>query len=141
MINILLSENRKSAAATGDDARGLARCRAPAHLTEARSRTGAWETDMGVAEQLADRLRRDLGPEHLDIVDFSADHAGHAGARPGGESHFRVTVVAPVFAGRSRLERQRLVLAAAGDLLQGSVHALTVTALDPAEWARRGGAP
>lgn len=96
---------------------------------------------MGVAEQLATRLRQGLAPVHLDIVDFSAAHAGHAGARPEGESHFQVTLVAEAFMGRSRLERQRLVLGAAGDLMQGRVHALTITALTPAEWlARRGAA-
>lgn len=95
---------------------------------------------MGVAEQLGHRLRQRLEPAHLEVVDFSAAHAGHAGARAEGESHFRVTVVAVAFAGRSRLERQRLVLAAAGELMQEAIHALTITALTPAEWAARGGA-
>jgi BolA protein len=93
-----------------------------------------------VAQELGERLRGELRPAHLDIVDFSAEHAGHAGARPQGESHFRVTVVADAFAGRSRLERQRLVMAAAGDLMRDDIHALTITALTPAEWAARGGA-
>jgi BolA protein len=93
---------------------------------------------MGVAERLESALHRQLAPAHLDIVDFSAEHVGHAGARPEGESHFGVTVVADAFAGRSRLERQRLVLSAAGDLLSGTVHALTITALTPTEWAARG---
>lgn len=93
---------------------------------------------MGTAEQLAARLRRGLRPSHLDIVDFSAAHAGHAGARPGGESHFQVTIVADAFDGRSRLERQRLVLDAARELMKDDIHALTITALTPAEWVRRG---
>jgi BolA protein len=92
---------------------------------------------MSVAERLGSELRRRLAPAHLDIVDFSAAHAGHAGARPEGETHFDVTVVAEAFSGRSRLERQRLVLDAAGELLEGTIHALTITALTPAEWAAR----
>ena len=95
---------------------------------------------MGVADELAARLRHGLEPEHMEIVDFSAAHAGHAGARPGGESHFGVTVVAAAFAGRSRLERQRLGMAAAGRLMEGRIHALTITALSPAEWQGRGAA-
>lgn len=95
---------------------------------------------MTVAEQLAARLRQGLEPAHLDVVDFSAAHAGHAGARPEGESHFQVTVVAEQFAGRSRLERQRLVLGAAGDLMEGRIHALTIMALTPAEWRAQGDA-
>lgn len=86
-----------------------------------------------VRTRLENALRRALAPERLVISDFSAAHAGHAGARPQGESHFSVEIVAAAFAGRSRLERQRLVLAAAADLLRDEIHALTIQATAPGE--------
>jgi BolA family transcriptional regulator, general stress-responsive regulator len=79
------------------------------------------------------RLTAALQPARLDLIDDSAHHAGHAGARPGGESHFRLTIVADAFVGKSRIERQRLVFGALGDLMQGDIHALAITALTPAE--------
>ncbi|HSA79171.1 MAG TPA: BolA family protein [Geminicoccaceae bacterium] len=88
---------------------------------------------MTVADAIRQRLTAALAPARLDLVDESARHAGHAGARPQGESHFRLTIVASAFAGRSRIERQRLVFAALGDLMQTDIHALAITALTPAE--------
>lgn len=88
---------------------------------------------MPVADAIRQRLTAALAPARLDLVDESARHAGHAGARPQGESHFRLTIVASTFAGRSRIERQRLVFAALGDLMQSDIHALAITALTPAE--------
>ena len=88
---------------------------------------------MRVATELRRRLEAGLAPERVEVEDQSAQHAGHAGARPGGETHFRVLVVSPAFAGRGRVERQRLVYAAAGDLLRDDIHALSVTALAPGE--------
>jgi BolA protein len=89
----------------------------------------------GVTDTIRRRLTAALQPARLDLVDESARHAGHAGARPGGESHFRLTIVADAFAGKSRIERQRLVFGALGDLMQSDVHvhALAITALTPAE--------
>lgn len=86
-----------------------------------------------VADLIRQRLTAALAPSALDLVDESALHVGHAGARPQGESHFRVSIVAAAFAGKSRLERQRLVFAALGDLMQTDIHALSVTALAPGE--------
>jgi BolA protein len=86
-----------------------------------------------VANELRRRLEAALEPERIGIEDQSARHAGHAGARPEGETHFRVVVVSGRFAGRSRVERQRLVYAAAGDLLRTDIHALSVVALAPGE--------
>ena len=86
-----------------------------------------------VADLIRQRLTAALAPRALDLVDESALHVGHAGARPQGESHFRVSIVAAAFAGKSRLERQRLVFAALGDLMQTDIHALSVTALAPGE--------
>jgi BolA protein len=88
---------------------------------------------MGVAQELRLALERELTPEEVVIVDESARHHGHAGWREGGETHFRVEVVAACFAGRSRVERQRLVHAAVADLLLERIHALSITALAPGE--------
>ncbi len=86
---------------------------------------------------VADRLRRKLeagfGPQSLHIVDDSDKHAGHAGAREGGESHFTITIVAPAFAGLNRVARQRLVYATLAEELAGPVHALSLKALAPGE--------
>jgi BolA family transcriptional regulator, general stress-responsive regulator len=84
-----------------------------------------------VAAQMRSALERALAPRSLEIVDDSARHVGHAGARGGG--HFRVTVVAEAFRGRSQLERHRLVYAAVGTLMNGAVHALNIVARTPEE--------
>lgn len=86
-----------------------------------------------VARELQRRIEAELQPERLEVEDQSASHAGHAGSRPGGETHFSVLVVSRTFAGRSRLERQRLVYAAAGDLMRDDIHALAIAALAPGE--------
>ena len=86
-----------------------------------------------VADAIRQRLTAALAPSELDLADESALHAGHAGARPEGESHFRLVIVSARFAGKNRLERQRMVFAALGDLMQTEIHALTVTALAPGE--------
>ncbi|WP_298397475.1 BolA family transcriptional regulator [uncultured Azonexus sp.] len=70
-----------------------------------------------------------LKPESLHIEDESHRHAGHAGARDGG--HFRVDIVASVFSGKNTLARHRLVYDAAGDLMQGRIHALAINARAP----------
>jgi BolA protein len=88
---------------------------------------------MTVAEAIRQKLAAALAPTRLDLIDESARHAGHAGARPQGESHFRLTIVASAFAGKSRIERHRLVFQALGGLMQTDVHALAITALTPAE--------
>jgi BolA protein len=91
---------------------------------------------MRVANLIRQRLNASLQPETLDLIDESARHAGHAGARPEGETHFRVTIVADAFAGKSRLERQRLIHAALGDLMRSDIHALSISALTPTEAGR-----
>lgn len=88
-----------------------------------------------VAAQLRRAIEHALAPIRLEIVDESARHHGHAGSRPEGETHFAVVVVSSAFAGRSRLERQRLVHAAAADLLRERIHALSIRALTPEEAA------
>jgi BolA protein len=88
-----------------------------------------------VAQSLKAKLTAAFSPTRLAIDDDSARHAGHQGARDGGESHFNVTIESAAFAGVSRLKRQRLVYAAVADELGGPVHALSVRALAPGEAA------
>lgn len=86
-----------------------------------------------VATELERRLQEGLAPRRLVIRDESADHAGHAGHRPEGETHFHVEVVSDGFAGRRSLDRQRMVYAAVGDLMRDRIHALSIRALAPDE--------
>lgn len=88
-----------------------------------------------VRSSIESKLSAHFAPIALTIVDESHLHAGHVGARPEGETHFRVEIVAAAFAGRSRVDRQRLVYAVLADELAGPVHALSVRALTPAEAA------
>lgn len=82
-------------------------------------------------EELRLAIQRELAPQSLEIIDDSAKHAGHAGAREGG--HFRVALVAAAFKGRSQLERHRLVYAAVAPLMGQGVHALSIVARTPEE--------
>ena len=84
-----------------------------------------------VMAQLRSALEQAFAPAVLEILDDSAAHAGHPGASAGG--HYRVTLVAEAFRGRSRLERHRLVYAAVAPLFQGAVHALNIVARTPEE--------
>jgi BolA family transcriptional regulator, general stress-responsive regulator len=81
--------------------------------------------------QLRTAIERSLRPSSLEILDDSARHAGHAGARGGG--HFRVRLVSDAFRGHSQLERHRLVYAAVAPLMQSAVHALNIVARTPEE--------
>ncbi|MBI3570665.1 MAG: BolA family transcriptional regulator [Gammaproteobacteria bacterium] len=78
------------------------------------------------------RLRQQLAPDSLEIVDESAQHAGHAGARGGG-GHFAATIVSKRFEGLSPIQRHRLVYEALGELMKTDIHALSVRALTPKE--------
>jgi BolA protein len=86
-----------------------------------------------VAAEIDQRLRAALAPTHLAVINDSARHHGHAGDDGSGESHFTVEIEAPAFAGMSRLERQRAVNAALGDLMKERVHALAIRAKAPGE--------
>ena len=86
-----------------------------------------------VTEQLERKLTDAFAPARLTIGDDSARHAGHAGARQGGESHFNVVIVSALFEGVSRVQRQRMVYSALAEELAGPVHALSVKALAPGE--------
>lgn len=95
---------------------------------------------MNVSGKLGQRVRAKLlgafAPVSLEIEDESARHAGHAGARPEGETHFRVRIVSSAFAGLSRVERQRKVYQVLAEEIAGGVHALALTTLTPEEAAR-----
>jgi len=84
---------------------------------------------VSVARTIHDKLTDRLAPTRLVIVDESHRHAGHAGARPEGETHFAVTIVAAAFAGLNRVARQRLVYETLADELATRVHALSLTTL------------
>lgn len=88
---------------------------------------------MTVASTLQEKLAAALAPCELEIVDESALHAGHSGARPEGETHFRVRVVSVRFEGLSRVQRQRMVYGILADDLRARVHAFSLSALTPAE--------
>jgi BolA protein len=88
---------------------------------------------MRVAERIRSKLEAAFAPVRLSVIDDSERHKGHAGHRPEGETHFNVKIVSAVFAGLSRVERQRKVYAALAEELAGPVHALSVAARSPEE--------
>ncbi|MCC6211072.1 MAG: BolA family transcriptional regulator [Burkholderiales bacterium] len=87
---------------------------------------------MSVAEEMRRRLQA-LAPLRLELVDDSARHAGHAGAAPGGNTHWSLLIVSAAFAGKPAVARQRMVYAALGDLMQNPIHALAIVARAPGE--------
>jgi BolA protein len=88
---------------------------------------------MSVATTIESKLTAALQPARVKVVDESELHKGHAGHRPGGESHFRVEIVAAAFEGQSRVARQRRVYEILADELKAGVHALALKTLTPAE--------
>lgn len=86
-----------------------------------------------ISDSIRTKLTAAFSPSRLEVVDDSARHAGHAGAREGGESHFNVVIEAEAFTGLNKVARQRQVYAALSDLLAGPVHALSLKALAPGE--------
>ena len=86
-----------------------------------------------MTSRLRAKLEAALSPLALDIEDESAKHAGHAGAREGGETHYRIRIVSESFAGLSRVQRQRKVYAAVADEMAERVHALSLVTLTPEE--------
>lgn len=89
---------------------------------------------MTVATKIIKKLNENFTPIHLDVVDESHLHEGHAGAREGGESHFRILVVSEKFSGQSRLARQRMLNECLGKELNGQIHALAMQAKTPEEY-------
>ena len=87
----------------------------------------------GLSERITRKLEAALAPERLQVIDESHQHQGHGGWREGGETHFRVDIVSSAFAGKSRLERHRLVNAVLAEELADRVHALAIAAKTPEE--------
>jgi BolA protein len=86
-----------------------------------------------IRDVITEKLIKAFAPERVEVVDESQLHAGHAGARPGGETHFSVHIVSSAFRGKSRLERHRMVNEALTSELEGGVHALAIRAAAPEE--------
>ena len=88
-------------------------------------------TDRPVKQAITNKLRETFAPESLDVIDESHLHEGHAGHRPGGETHFRIHIVSRAFEGKSRIECHRMINATLAAELAGSVHALAIKAEAP----------
>jgi len=86
-----------------------------------------------VAAEMLRRLNSALSPTHIELIDDSEQHRGHGGYNPAGESHFTLRIESPAFAGKSRIDRQRMIYAALGDLMESRVHALSIQAKAPRE--------
>ena len=89
--------------------------------------------DQPVKHAITNKLREAFSPESLDVVDESYLHEGHAGHRPGGETHFSIYIVSDAFEGKSRVERHRMINNALAEELTGPVHALAIKAQAPGE--------
>ena len=90
---------------------------------------------MTTRDRIAEKLTEAFTPIRLVVIDESHQHAGHAGARPGGETHYRVHIVAQAFAGKSRVERHRMVNETLSAELKGGLHPLAIHASAPGEGA------
>ena len=86
-----------------------------------------------VAAEMLRRLNSSLQPTRIELVDDSEQHRGHGGYNPAGESHFSLRIESAAFAGKNRVQRQRMVYAALGDLMDQRVHALSIRATAPGE--------
>jgi len=84
------------------------------------------------SERIKQQLNEALKPELIEIIDDSAAHAGHAGARQGG-GHYNVTIVSELFDGKSLVQRHQLIYQALNDLMKNEIHALGINALTPSE--------
>ncbi len=88
---------------------------------------------MRMNDAIAEKLTKAFTPERLTVIDESHRHEGHAGWRQGGETHFRVSIVASAFSGKSRLDRHRMINQALSEELAGGIHALAIEAAAPGE--------
>lgn len=88
---------------------------------------------MAVVDKIIKKLEERFTPERLDVLDESQLHKGHAGARPGGETHFRVKITSTVFDGLSRIDRHRLINDCLSEELAGPIHALNLKVRTPSE--------
>lgn len=87
---------------------------------------------MSVADEIRRRLEP-LTPQRFELIDESARHEGHAGARPGGNTHWRLAIASAAFAGKPTVARHRMIYEALGDLMDNPIHALAITARAPGE--------
>ncbi len=88
---------------------------------------------MRTQDIIVTKLSDAFAPDSLRVEDESAQHKGHAGHRPGGETHFRVYIVSSAFKGKSRIERHRMINTVLASELSGGVHALAIHASAPDE--------
>jgi BolA protein len=88
---------------------------------------------MATRDIIAEKLTKAFAPTRLDVIDESHRHEGHAGSRPGGETHYKVHIVSDAFRGKSRIERHRMVNETLSSELKGGVHALAIHASAPGE--------
>jgi BolA family transcriptional regulator, general stress-responsive regulator len=88
---------------------------------------------MNTRDTITNKLREAFTPDSLEVTDESHLHEGHAGHRPGGQTHFRLYIVSPAFKGKSRIERHRMINVVLAGELAGSVHALAIRAVAPGE--------
>ena len=86
-----------------------------------------------VAAEMLRRLNSSLAPSRIELVDDSEQHRGHGGYTPAGESHFTLRIESAAFEGKTRVERQRMIYAALGELMDARVHALSIRASAPGE--------
>ena len=91
------------------------------------------QTTGPVATEMLARLNSALSPTRIELIDDSEQHRGHGGYNPAGESHFTLKIESSAFAGKNRVERQRMIYAALGDLMERRVHALSIRAIAPGE--------
>jgi BolA protein len=90
---------------------------------------------MQTKQRIAEKLTEAFNPQSLEVLDESHQHEGHAGHRPGGETHFRVYIVSTAFDGKTRVARHRMINEALSSELAGSVHALAIHAKGPSDAA------
>jgi len=86
-----------------------------------------------VAAEMLRRLNSSLAPTRVDLIDDSEQHRGHGGYNPAGESHFTLRIESAAFEGKTRVQRQRMIYAALGELMESRVHALSIRATAPGE--------
>ena len=86
-----------------------------------------------VAAEMLRRLNSSLAPTRIELVDDSEQHRGHGGYNPAGESHFTLRIESAAFEGKTRVQRQRMIYAALGNLMESRVHALSIRASAPGE--------
>ena len=86
-----------------------------------------------VAAEMLARLNSALSPTRIELTDDSEHHRGHGGYNPAGESHFTLNIESPAFVGKNRVQRQRMIYSALGELMRERVHALSIRATAPGD--------